>query len=123
MDGVLGVIHDVHVEATFPVDTKLVNVRHPIRRSPGTTSHRKVDPLRRTQFWYQGLSGACTAALKLIRIGQDGCQRALTLALKELPNVVTRSLTIQRSEAGCFSPLSEIATMRHLLAEERLFMS
>jgi urease accessory protein len=74
-------------------------------------------------YGYQGLAGACTAALKLIRIGQDGCQRVLTLALKELPNVVARSLTIQRNEAGYFSPLLEIATMRHALAEERLFMS
>lgn len=82
-----------------------------------------MDPLGRTQVCYQVLARAYTVALKLNRIGQDGCQRVLTLALKELPNVVTRSLTIQRSEAGCFSPLSEIATMRHSLAEERLFMS
>jgi len=31
MDGALEMIHDVHVEATFPVDTKLVTIHHPIR--------------------------------------------------------------------------------------------
>jgi len=29
MDGALEMIHDVHVEATFPVDTKLVCKRRP----------------------------------------------------------------------------------------------
>jgi urease subunit gamma len=31
MDGIAEMIHDVHVEATFPDGTKLVTVHHPIR--------------------------------------------------------------------------------------------
>jgi urease accessory protein len=74
-------------------------------------------------YGYQSLAGACTAALKLLRIGQDGCQRVLTLALTKLPGVVERSLGAQRHNAGCFSPLLEIASMRHAFAQERLFIS
>ncbi len=74
-------------------------------------------------YGYQALAGACTAALKLIRIGQDGCQRALTQSIALLPATVRRSLEIERDEAGCFSPLLEIASMRHATAHERLFIS
>ncbi|MEI6871352.1 MAG: urease accessory UreF family protein [Verrucomicrobiota bacterium] len=74
-------------------------------------------------YGYQSLAGACTAALKLLRIGQDGCQRVLTLALTKLPGVVERSLGAERHSAGCFSPLLEIASMRHAFAKERLFIS
>ncbi|NBV86419.1 MAG: urease accessory protein UreF [Verrucomicrobia bacterium] len=74
-------------------------------------------------YGYQGLAGACTAALKLLRIGQDGCQRALTRALEKLPSAVAGSLRAERRSAGCFSPLLEIASMRHALARERLFIS
>ncbi len=74
-------------------------------------------------YGYQSFAGACTAALKLIRIGQDASQRVLSKALKLLPDAVTHSLAVQRENAGCFSPLLEIATMRHAFANERLFIS
>ncbi len=72
---------------------------------------------------YQTLSGACAAAMKLIRIGQEGVQRALSRAQTELPGCVRRSLRVAADEAGCFSPLLEIASMRHAHADERLFIS
>jgi len=74
-------------------------------------------------YGYQSLAGACTAALKLIRIGQDGVQRALSSAQGQLPETVRRSLTVARKDAGCFSPLLEIAAMRHAHANARLFIS
>lgn len=74
-------------------------------------------------YGYQSCAGACTAALKLVRIGQDGTQRALTHALHHLPQAVKESLGIARDAMGSFSPLLEIAGMRHALAEERLFIS
>jgi urease accessory protein len=72
---------------------------------------------------YQTLSGYCVAALKLLRIGQEACQRALAAALAQAPAVVRDSLTVQRARAGCFNPLLEIASMRHQTAYERLFIS
>lgn len=74
-------------------------------------------------YAYQSLAGACAAAPKLIRIGQDGCQRVLTKAVQQLPATLSESLPIQRERAGCFSPMLEIASMRHAYANERLFIS
>ncbi len=74
-------------------------------------------------YGYQSCAGACTAALKLIRIGQEGTQRALTSALRQLPQTVKDSLKLERDRMGSFSPMLEIASMRHAMADERLFIS
>ena len=74
-------------------------------------------------WMYQSLSGFCVAALKLIRIGQEGCQRALRAALAFAPRTVADSLAVPRAEAGWFNPLLDIAAMRHEHANERLFIS
>ncbi|HEX4083670.1 MAG TPA: urease accessory UreF family protein [Chthoniobacteraceae bacterium] len=74
-------------------------------------------------YLYQTLSGYCVAALKLIRIGQEGCQRLLTGCLGAASQIVRDSLAIERPCAGCFNPLLEIAAMRHETAYERLFIS
>jgi urease accessory protein len=72
---------------------------------------------------YQALAAVCAAALKLIRIGQDAIQRTLRAACAELPQLVEKSCMVMREEAGCFSPMLEIASMRHERAFERLFIS
>jgi urease accessory protein len=74
-------------------------------------------------YAYQTLSGAGSAALKLIRIGQHGVQRVLTAALADIGTVVSRSMAVERADAGWFNPLLEIAAMRHAQANERLFIS
>ncbi len=74
-------------------------------------------------YLYQALAAICAAALKLIRIGQDGCQRVLRAASAEAAAVVSGSLAIAREDAGWFNPLLEIAAMRHERADERLFIS
>ncbi len=74
-------------------------------------------------WFYQSVAGACGAALKLIRIGQDGCQRVLRAALAHAEATIAASLDVQRDEAGTFDPLLEIAAMRHEFANERLFIS
>ncbi len=76
-----------------------------------------------TAYLYQTLAGACGAALKLIRIGQEGCQRVLRECLREAPAAVRASLLVTRGEAGWFNPLAEIASMQHERAGERLFIS
>jgi urease accessory protein len=76
-----------------------------------------------TTYFYQSLAAICAAAMKLIRIGQDGCQRVLRATCVEANQVVERSLAVKREDAGCFNPLLEIASMRHERAEERLFIS
>jgi urease accessory protein len=74
-------------------------------------------------YLYQTLSSYCVAALKLLRIGQQSCQRVLAACLQEAPPLLRDSLDIQRPQAGCFNPLLEIASMRHQTAFERLFIS
>jgi len=74
-------------------------------------------------WFYQSVAGACSAALKIIRIGQDGCQRVLRAALAKADETITASLDVQRDDAGAFDPLLEIAAMRHESSDERLFIS
>ena len=72
---------------------------------------------------YQAVSGVCSASPKLIRIGQEGCQRVLRRALESASDVIAHSHTVERDGAGFFDPLLEIAAMRHEFANERLFIS
>ncbi len=74
-------------------------------------------------WFYQSVAGACSAALKIIRIGQDGCQRVLRSALGSAEETIAASMMIRRDAAGWFDPLLEIASMRHEFANERLFIS
>ncbi len=74
-------------------------------------------------YFYQSLAAICAAAMKLIRIGQDGCQRTLRGVCAEAQGIVSASYHLTRENAGCFNPLLEIASMRHERAEERLFIS
>jgi urease accessory protein len=74
-------------------------------------------------YLYQTLSSYCVAALKLLRIGQEGCQRVLASCLERAQGVLRDSLEVRHAEAGCFNPLLEIASMRHETAYERLFIS
>lgn len=74
-------------------------------------------------YGYQAVSGLCSAALKLMRVGQEACQRVLRGALEQLPGIVAASNGVSRDTAGFFDPALEIAAMRHEFAEERLFIS
>lgn len=74
-------------------------------------------------YLYQSLSAICGAAMKLIRIGQDGCQTALRAAADLSSETVAASMRMERAKAGWFNPALEIASLRHARAEERLFIS
>jgi urease accessory protein len=74
-------------------------------------------------YLYLSFSAVCSASLKLIRIGQDGCQRILREALGQAAAVVEESKSVPRSSAGWFNPVLEISSLRHARAEERLFIS
>jgi urease accessory protein len=74
-------------------------------------------------YAYQALAAICSAALKLIRIGQDGIQRVLRMAAGQACAEAEASLAVERKNAGWFNPMLEIASMRHARADERLFIS
>ncbi len=76
-----------------------------------------------TGYFYQAVAAVGSAALKLIRIGQDGVQRAIYSANVGAADAVERSMLVARDDAGWFGPLLEIASMRHERSRERLFIS
>jgi urease accessory protein len=76
-----------------------------------------------TAYFYQTLAGYCSAALKLIRIGQEGCQRVLSAALAASGEALRTARETAAGETGWFDPVLEIAAMRHEHAFERLFIS
>ena len=73
--------------------------------------------------FYQALAAICAAAMKLIRIGQDGVQRVLRAAAATADASIAASLAVSKTSAGWFNPLLEIASLRHARADERLFIS
>lgn len=74
-------------------------------------------------YLYQSLSAICGAAMKLIRVGQNGCQVALREGTIAVTETIAASLKVERAKAGWFNPALEIASLRHARAEERLFIS
>ena len=91
----------------------------------GWQAHRLGVPVEAamTAYLYSNLSGYCSAALKLIRIGQEGCQVVLRDALTLAAPTVARALTVAREDAGWCDPALEIAAARHERAFARLFIS
>ena len=80
-------------------------------------------PALLTSWAFQSLCSVCLSSPKLLRIGQDSAQRALTASLFGMEEMVALSLTIKREELGWFDPFVEIASMQHEIAYERLFIS
>jgi urease accessory protein len=74
-------------------------------------------------YYYQTVAGFCSASLKLIRIGQEGAQRVLSACLAKASVVIDASLALPSDEIGWFDISMDIASMRHEIADERLFIS
>ena len=56
----------------------------------------RADDAALAAYFYQSLAAICAAALKLIRIGQEGCQRVLRDATAEAARTVARSRCVAR---------------------------
>lgn len=74
-------------------------------------------------YAHQSLAGYATAAMKLMRLGQDRCQAILRRVLLAAFPELSHATRVPLEEAGWFNPLQEIASMRHATATERLFIS
>jgi urease accessory protein len=74
-------------------------------------------------FAQQTVSGYSTAAMKLIRMGQERAQEIVRRAMTNLAPRMTEAASIRHERIGWFNPLLEIASMRHARARERLFIS
>ena len=99
-------------------------------KSFGRTSRRRLGGLLCFTFPRSALGGLllsfcfclCTAAPKLIRIGQEGTQRVLTACLDDAKRSVAKPSRSRLRLVGLIRSL-DIAAMRHEIADERLFIS
>ncbi len=74
-------------------------------------------------LYYSALAAVIAAAMKLLRLGQNGAQTLLTEALAAAPESIDAAKKIPRDEIGWFNPWLDIPAARHELAMERLFIS
>ena len=73
--------------------------------------------------YYQALAVQANAALKLIRIGQLGCQRLIAEFLAQGPDVINSASNVAIDQVGGFTPSLDIVAARHETAYTRLFIS
>lgn len=73
--------------------------------------------------YYANIAAPLAAAMKLLRLGQNGSQSLLTEALALAPKTIAAAETIPLREIGWFNPWLDIAAARHESADARMFIS
>jgi len=73
--------------------------------------------------YYSTLSGLVSAAMKLLRLGQNGSQSLLTELLSGAPANIVHAESVPLEEIGWFNPWLDIAAARHEAADNRMFIS
>ncbi|MFT3869589.1 MAG: urease accessory UreF family protein [Nibricoccus sp.] len=73
--------------------------------------------------YYATIAGLLAAAMKLLRLGQNGSQTLLTEMMGLAPEIFAAAQKVQFDEIGWFNPWLDIAAARHETAEARLFIS
>jgi urease accessory protein len=74
-------------------------------------------------FALQTVSGYSSASMKLVRMGQERSQSIIRGAMEVLSPRLDSLAAEEPEHIGWFNPLLEIASMRHAVARERLFIS
>lgn len=72
---------------------------------------------------YATIASLLSAAMKLLRLGQNGSQSLLTEALAATPSIIAAAKTTPLDEIGWFNPWLDIAAARHESADARMFIS
>jgi len=73
---------------------------------------------------HQSITSSVTAAVKLLRLGQERAQTIIHTTLAELAPAIDSAVTQPPDQSPrWFNPLLEIASLRHARARERLFIS
>jgi urease accessory protein len=73
--------------------------------------------------YYSNVASLLAAAMKLLRLGQNGCQTLLSEAMARSAEEIQAAVAIPYEEIGWFNPWLDIAAARHETAEARLFIS
>ncbi len=72
---------------------------------------------------YSTLASLVSAAMKLLRLGQNGAQTLLAEALAATPGLIAAAESTPLDEIGWFNPWLDIAAARHETADSRMFIS
>lgn len=73
--------------------------------------------------YYASIASLLSAAMKLLRLGQNASQALLTETLAEAPAIIAAAEQVPRTEIGWFNPWLDIAAARHAHADSRMFIS
>ena len=72
---------------------------------------------------YTTLSALLSAAMKVLRLGQNASQSLLTEALSATPAIILAAEQTAFEDIGWFNPWLDIAAARHETADARMFIS
>lgn len=72
---------------------------------------------------YATVASLLSAAMKVLRLGQNASQSLLTEALGVAPDIISAAEKVSFDEIGWFNPWLDIAAARHETAESRMFIS
>ena len=72
---------------------------------------------------YATLSSLLSAAMKILRLGQNASQSLLTEALSATPEIITAAEATAFADIGWFNPWLDISAARHETADSRMFIS
>ncbi len=73
--------------------------------------------------YYAAIASLISAAMKILRLGQNASQSLLTETLAEAPAIIAAALAVRREDIGWFNPWLDIAAARHERADSRMFIS
>lgn len=73
--------------------------------------------------YYAAIAGPLAAAMKILRLGQNGAQTLLTELLARGPAAIAAAREVKADAIGWFNPWLDIAAARHERAAARLFIS
>lgn len=73
--------------------------------------------------YYANVASTLSAAMKLLRLGQNGAQTLLTEMLSHAPDIIAFATAVPIKEIGWFNPWLDIAAARHESADARMFIS
>jgi urease accessory protein len=72
---------------------------------------------------YSTISAVLSAAMKLLRLGQNAVQSLLAETLAQAPAMIAAAERVAFDEIGWFNPWLDIAAARHESADARMFIS
>ncbi len=73
--------------------------------------------------YYATVASLLSAAMKLLRLGQNASQSLLTETLADAPEIIAAAEQVPMEDIGWFNPWLDIAAARHETADSRMFIS